>query len=322
MKLLYALMFLMMTASGFAEYGDGGYAGAFLRMGFEARSKALGDAFTAVPEGAVAGLYNPAMLPHLSTREVILSCSFLPLDRNLNYIGVALPIRPKARGKDGSAPLNAGISLGWVSAGVDNIDGRDGSGNHTSMLSNSEHAFYMSFAVSPTSFFSIGLSGKVLYNRIPDIAEEGGALTSTGFGIDVGAFLKPYQGVTLGLVVRDNMSKYSWNTDKVYERGTSTVYEFPRVVRLGAAYRIPRQWLLLVADYEISNVQNPRIHFGVELTWQHIGALRLGFDHDKPTLGLGLNINIWRHRTMLNYAVIPGLDALSPDHMFSWSVAF
>lgn len=312
----------MAATAAWAVNGDGGYAGAFLRMGFEARSKALGDAFTAVPEDAVAGMYNPALLPHLSGRQVIFASSFLPLDRNLNYIGVAIPIRPKAKRAGGAAPLNAGISLGWVNAGVNNIDGRDGSGNQTGMLSNSENAFYMSFALSPTPIFSIGVSGKVLYNRIPDIAQQGGALTSSGFGIDVGAYVNPYPGMTLGLVVRDNMSKYSWNTDKVYDRGTSTIYKFPRVIRLGAAYRIPQQWLLLVADYETSDVQNPRFHFGVELTWQQIGALRLGFDHDKPTFGLGVNIHLFGKSTMLNYAILPGLDTLSPDHMASWSVNF
>ena len=319
---LYAIILVTAASTAFAAHGDGGYAGAFLRMGFEARSKALGDAFTAVPEGAVAGLYNPALLPHLKNRQAILSYSFLPLDRNLNYIGIALPIRPKAKGVSGSAPLNAGISLGWVNAGVNNIDGRDGSGNRTGMLSNSENAFYMSFAISPTPILSFGVSGKVLYNRIPDIAEGDGALTSSGFGIDFGAYLNPYPGLMLGLAVRDNMSKYSWNTDKVYERGTSTIYKFPRVVRLGAAYRIPQQWLLVVADYETSDVQNPRFHFGVELTYQQIGALRFGLDRDKPTFGLGVNINVLGKRTMLNYAILPGLDTLSPDHMASWAFEF
>jgi hypothetical protein len=319
---LSAIILGMTATSTFAANGDGGYAGAFLRMGFEARSKALGDAFTAMPEGAVSGMYNPALLPHLKTRQVIVSYSFLPLDRNLNYIGIAIPIRPKAKGADGSSPLNAGISMGWVNSGVNNIDGRDGSGNHTGMLSNSENAFYMSFAISPTPILSIGVSGKVLYNRIPDIAEENSALTSNGFGIDVGAYLNPYPGLMLGLAIRDNMSKYSWNTDSVYDRGTSTIYKFPRAVRLGAAYRIPKQWLLFVADYETSDVQNPRFHFGVEMTYQQIGALRLGMDHDKPTFGLGVNIEILGKRTMLNYAIIPGLDTLSPDQMASWSFDF
>lgn len=321
-KVFFILMITMATRHGFTANGDGGYAGAFLRMGFEARSKALGDAFTAVPEGAVAGIYNPATLPNMNARQAILSTSFLPLDRNLNYIGFAMPIRPRAKSEDGPAPLNAGLAVGWINAGVDNIDGRDRSGNHTDMLSNSENAFFMSFALKPSKYFSIGLSGKILYNRIPDIADEGGALTSSGFGIDIGAYSNPYPGLMLGVVLRDNMSKYSWNTDKVYERGTSTVYEFPKTVRAGVAYRIPQQWLLLVTDLETSDVQNPRYHVGAEFQYKELGAVRAGLDHDSPTFGFGFYFKLFGKQTVLNYAFMPGLEALSPDHVLSWTFDF
>ena len=320
MKIL--LIFLLMTAGLIASTGaDGGYAGAFLRMGFEARTKALGDAFVAVPEGAVAGIYNPATLPHLSARQAVASLSFLPLDRSLDYLGVAVPIRPQATGKSGQ-PLNAGVMIGWIHAGTGDIDGRDFAGNHTQDLSNSEHAFFMGFSVSPAPWLGIGLSGKILHNRIPDIAEQGGALTSNGFGIDLGVFAKPFKDLTLGAVLRDDNSKYIWNTDKVYERGSSTTYKFPRVFRLGAAYRIPQQWLLLVADWESSDVLNPRYHFGAEATFQQLAALRIGWDHDKPTFGLGFTLEIWGKMMGMNYAFVPGLEALSPDHVVSWTVDF
>ncbi|MBN1559768.1 hypothetical protein JW998_05930 [candidate division KSB1 bacterium] len=325
MKKTILVLLLFGAHISFAAHGDGGYAGAFLRLGFEARGTALGDAFTAVPEGAAAAIYNPATLPNLSGRQVILATSFLPLDRHLNYIGFAMPIRPQADGDDAplkGKPLEAGIAIAWINAGVDNIDGRDQSGNHTASLSNSENAFLMSFALKPSPWVSLGISAKVLYNRIPDIAEENGALTSSGFGIDIGAFSNPYPGLMLGLVLKDNMSKYSWNTDKVYERGTSTVYKFPRIVRAGAAYRIPQQWLLLVADLESSNVQNARVHLGVEFAHQQIGALRVGLDHDTPTFGLALYAKLFGKQSVFSYAFMPGLQALAPDHVVSWTFDF
>jgi hypothetical protein len=321
-KWIFVISLICFFGSLAAETGDGGYAGAFLRMGFEARSKALGDAFVAVPEGAVAGIYNPALLPHLPARQAVVSLSFLPLDRNLDYIGVAFPIHPKTVSASGARPLNAGIMIGWIHAGVDNIDGRDSAGNHTQDLSNSEHAFFMGFSVSPLPWLSIGLSGKVLYNRIPDIAEQGGALTSNGFGVDFGLFAQPLKNFSVGMTFRDNMSKYTWNTDKVYELGTSTVYKFPRVLRTGLAYRIPQQWLLLVADMETSDVQNPRYHVGAEATIQQIGAVRLGWDHNKPTFGLGIKTTVFGKTAALNYAFVPGLEALSPDHVVSWAIDF
>ena len=151
-KFIFIFTLFAVSTTFASSEGDGGYAGAFLRMGFEARTKALGDAFTAVPEGAVAGIYNPATLPNLNSRQAILSTSFLPLDRNLNYIGFAMPIRPKLKSGGKAQPLEAGLAVGWINAGVDNIDGRDRSGNHTGDLSNSENAFFMSLleALLPT----------------------------------------------------------------------------------------------------------------------------------------------------------------------------
>jgi len=318
----FALFLILYIPTLWASPGDGGYAGAFLRMGFEARTKALGDAYTAVPEGAVAGIYNPATLPNLTSRQAILSFSFLPLDRTLDYVGFATPLAPKAKNGESGQPLEAGLAVGWIHAGVKNIDGRDGSGNHTEYLSNSENAFFMSFALKPSQYLSIGVSGKILYNRIPGITEDNGALTSSGFGLDIGVYSNPLPGLSIGIALKDNLSKYSWNTDSVYERGTSTTYEFPRIVRAGAAYRIPRQWLLVVADLETSDVQNPRYHIGAEFTAKELGALRIGLDHDTPSFGFGLYLQIFGKLATLNYAFTPGLEALTPEHVVSWMFDF
>jgi len=317
--ILVLFMSVLFALQAFARPGDGGYAGAFLRMGLGARAKALGDAYSAIPEGAVAGFYNPALLPHLQERQLVASYSFLTLDRNFDYIGFAMPLNPKADPDKEGNPLKAGLALGWVHAGVDNIYGTDGSGNHTMDFSNSEHAFYLSFALSPFEKFSIGINGKVLYNQIPDIEKDDGALTSTGFGIDIGAFYSPVNNLTLGLVLRDNMSKYSWNTDTVYERGTSTVNKFPKVTRAAIAYRIPQQWLLLTAELEDSDKQNPRYHYGMELSSAKIGALRFGLDDNSPTFGLGLKVKILGKTSMINYAFIISQDAPGSDHIFSWA---
>lgn len=321
MKKLVAILLLSLMASGVSSEGDGGYAGAFLRMGIGARAKAMGDANTAVPQGAMSGLYNPALLPHLDHREAMVSFAFLPLDRKLDFVGFAMPLKPKSDSEEGN-PLQAGLALAWVHAGVDNIDGRDGSGNDIGTFSNSEHAFYLSFAISPAPMLSIGLSGKVLYNRFPGIAQEDAAVTSTGFGMDVGAFLTPIRNLMIGAVIRDNMSKYTWNTDKLWERGTSTTYKFPKVMRGAVAYRIPSEWLLVSAEVENSKEQNPRYHFGAELSNKHLGALRLGWDDGAPTFGLGFSAQLFGRQTGLHYAFVAADEAPRSDHIFSWTFVF
>ncbi len=316
-KILILFCITFFAGQLLAKDGDGGYAGAFLRMGMGARAKAMGDAYTAVPEGAVAGFYNPALLPHLKNRQLSLSFAFLPLDRKLDYVGYAQSLQP---GKDeDEQPFKAGFAAAWVHAGTDNIDGRDSNGNHTTYFSNSENAFYLSFAISPSSILSFGVSGKVLYNRFPNVENDDGALTSTGFGMDFGAFLTPIPNVMCGLVIKDHMSKYSWNTDNVWDRGTSTVNNFPKTTRFGVACRIPQQWLLISADVENSKEQNPCYHVGCELSYLDIGAIRIGFDENYPTFGIGLSGNILGVRANVNYAFVDTGDAPGQDHIFSWT---
>ncbi len=312
------LILLLLSGTVLAENGDGGYAGAFLRMGMGARAKALGDAYSAVPEGAIAGFYNPALLPHLKERQLIASYAFLSLDRNLDYVGYAQSLDPPSiNGRKN--PLKAGVSFAWVHAGVDNIYGTDGSGNHTQDYSNAEHAFYLSFAVSPHKKFSVGISGKVLYNRMPGLEIDDGALTSTGFGMDVGAYFSPIHNLTFGLVLRDNMSKYTWNTDNVFDRGTSITNVFPKVTRAAVAYRIPQEWLMVTAEVEDSEEQNPRYHFGAELMRAGLGALRVGMDDGMPTFGMGLVFQVFNKTTMIDYAFASNDYDIGTDHIFTWS---
>jgi hypothetical protein len=304
-----------------ARNGDGGYAGAFLRMAFGARAQALGDAYSAIPEGAMAGMYNPALLPHLRHRQLTLSYGHLPLDRSTSYVGFAMPLQQK-QSDDGVKLLKAGFSLAWLRAGVDNIDGRDMSGNSIGSFSNSEDAFYFSFAMAPLQTLSIGISAKVLYNRMPNLANDNSAVTSKGFGIDIGAYYSPIKDLALALVLRDTNSKYTWNTDKLWDRGTSTTNEFPCVLRAAAAYRIPQKWLLVIAELEDSKQQNPRIHVGAEFSYQEIGAVQLGLDDLRPCFGLQFGAYVFNRRTTLNYAYVFPDEGPGADHLFTWGFEF
>jgi hypothetical protein len=320
MKQLLMIMICctLQVPSLWAEQGDGGYAGAFLRLGIGARARALGDAHTAIPEDAVAGIYNPALLPHLESRYLTFSTAFLSLDRHVDFIGYAQSVQPGS--EEDKAPLKAGFMLAWIKSGVDEIDGRDFNGRSTGELSHSEHAFYLSFALNPHPMLSIGVSGKVLYSRFPNMDRENNAVSATGFGIDVGGYLTPISGLHLGLVLRDNLSKYEWNTDSVYERGTSTVNHFPQVLRAAIAYRIPQKWLLITGEMENSDQQNPRVHLGSEFSLSNVGCLRIGWDDSFPTFGLGLMFSVWGHHTIIDYAYAAVENAPRADHIFSWSL--
>jgi len=319
---IYLLILMIGAGTLMASEGDGGYAGAFLRMGIGARAKSLGDAVTALPEDAFAGVYNPAMLTQLKGRNAAISSALLPLDRHLDYIGFAMPLRPKADPESGRRPMRAGLAVAWIRAGVDQIDGRDFSGNHTQDYSYGENAFFLSFALSPMEKFSFGLSGKVLYCRFPGLNGDNSTLSSSGFGVDLGAFYHPVEPLTLGLVLRDQISKNTWNTEKLWERGTSTVDKYPKTLRAAFTCRTPWRWLLLAGDYEDSHETNPRYHAGAEATLPQVGALRLGLDHDHLTFGLGVFVKLLGAQVSVNYAYAAPTVEPGADHIFSWHFVF
>lgn len=316
-----ASLLMLLACSAVASDGDGGYAGAYLRMGIGARAKSMGDAFSAVAEDAFAGVYNPALLPHLSGRQAALSYAFLPLDRKLDYIGYAQPLRPKSEEGEERAPLSAGFALAWIHAGVGGIEGRDLAGNYTQEYSFSENAFFLSFALSPAERLSFGVNGKILYGRMPGLNNDESAITSMGLGVDFGAYYALFKDLSLAVVLRDNLSKYTWNTEKVWERGTSVNDKFPRTTRLAVAYRPPMQWLLLTAETEDSKQQNPRYHFGAEASWRDVGALRLGLDDGQLVFGLGIAMQVYGKRMGLSYAYAAPGDAPRADHIFSWNLS-
>jgi len=311
---LVVLSFLVMITPLLAEEGTGGYAGAFLRMGLGARPKALGGAFTAVAEGSYAGYYNPGALPRNNYKELSFSYRTLALDRKFSYIGLVIPLTPKAA--SGERPFNAGLHVGWINAGVDNIDGRTSSGEHYDTFSNSENAFSFGFAVQPIKFISVGFCAKVLYNRFPKLTRDDAALTAKGFGFDFGLMLNPITPLTGGTQIKDIRSKNTWNTESVFERGTTTYDEFPNILRLGIAYRLLNDRLLLAADFQDNKKQDAKIHFGTEFIPYKNISLRVGLDDIEPTFGFGYLFKIWKLDTILDYAYVSDEIAPSGEHNF------
>ena len=316
----HLLLTLIISGSVFSLLfaGDyGGYAGAFLRMGLGARPKALGGAFTAIAEGNYAGYYNPGGLPRNNYRELSLSYRALSLDRQLGYAGIVIPLTPKT--KTGKKAFNAGLHLGWIYAGVDNIDGRNSRGEHYGSFSNSENAFTFGFAIQPMSMLSLGFTTKILYSRFPRMTLQDESLTSKGLGFDVGALVTPLPGLSLGIVVKDLRSKNSWNTENVWDRGTTTYDEFPTILRVGIAYRLLADQLLLAADFEDNKKQPGKLHLGIEYSPLKTLFLRAGISSTEPAFGFGYLFKIWRFNSALDYAYAADEVAPAGEHIFSWS---
>jgi hypothetical protein len=359
-----------------SDAGRGGQAGAFLRLGAGARAMAMGGGTSALADDATAGYYNPAGLAFLEGKHVGFTLNSMALDRTLSCAGYAQsfgttrtetrnyrpdfgpigehdtdPETDTATATDGDSvavsagqrkPMQAGFSIAWLGAGVDDIDGRDYDGNHTRKYSNWENAFYFSFAIKPNSVLSLGFSAKLLWSTFPRLTDTGKAMSATGLGFDLGAMVRPVPSVTLGVSIHDLRSRYTWDSQKMYERGSQTIARFPVGFSAGAAWRGFSGRILATAGMEqyktvLENgsrfepaalsagiqaepVRGVFVRAGIRGGMQ--GGLRSGPRDGELTFGLGVSRTVFSKRTELDYAFVPDPVAPRGNHVFSWSLVF
>ena len=316
-KSFFLFFLFIFVANLFAQ---GGYAGAFLRMGVAARSEAMGRAYVAMVEGNESAFFNPASVAMLQRRELNLSYRPLQLDRSFAYIGLGLPIRPKA--DSSGRAMNGGLSVSWIHAGVDNIDARDSDGEKYSSLSTAENAFGLSFALQPHPRAAIGLGLRVAMNRFNGVTQKRGKLSSSSFGFDLGALLEPIAGVRLGVAAKNLNLKYSWNTQEVYERGTTNFDKFPKAVSAGVAISRLAPWLTLAADYEKREFRDGVLHLGALASLRDLVQIRLGMNESRPTFGAGYNFGLFGKKSELHYAFVTHPENVDSDHVFGWAFVF
>jgi hypothetical protein len=310
----FAGMTLLLVSSLAFAQSNGGYAGAFLRMGLGAEAIAQGDAFTARANNGFAGYYNPAGLPHLTKRHFAVSYSNLALDRSFNFVGLSFPLKP-----------TAGVAVGWINAGVNNIDGRDFDGEHYGDLEFAENAFTFAFANRFSKYVSAGVGVKILYDLFPRMLEEDKSLKATGVGFDFGALVKPSKYFQIGLQARDINAKYGWDSSQYWNQGMSKNDKFPTLAKCGIAI-FPYQRVSAEYDLEMSSQEVFEHHFGFEYSVdfkpEHNFALRTGLDQDCPTFGLGYDMVLGKLQAKLDLAYI--MENISPEDtmIFSWSLLF
>jgi len=316
-KSFFLFFFFFLFANSFAQ---GGYAGAFLRMGIAARSEAMGRAYVAMVGGNESAFFNPASVAMFQQRELNTSFRPLSLDRSFAYIGIGLPIHPKA--DSSGRALNGGLSLSWIHAGVNNIDARDSDGEKYASLASAENAFNLSFALQPHPRAAIGIGLRVVMNRFTGVTQDNGNLSSNSFGFDLGALIEPVEGIRVGFAARNLNLKYSWNTQDVYERGTTNFDKFPRAVSAGVAISRIMPWLTLAADYEKRQFRDGALHIGALASYRNFVQVRLGLNESQPTLGAGYVFGLFGKKSELHYAFVTHPESVDSDHVFGWAFLF
>lgn len=317
------LLLIMITSITLHAEGNGGFAGAFLRVGLGARALAMGNAQVANPENGYGGYYNPAGMPYLPKKTFSISYSAMSLDRRFNYIGLATPLKPFA-----------GVSAGWIHSGVRDIRAYDSRGEDVGSIDHGLHAIYLSFGFKilamlqqsgqfkglPSDLISIGISMKYLREGLDDNDEF--KYTGKGFGIDLGVLVKPHTKFAIGYQLKDLNSKLESNTNDIFERGSTLQNKFPVTQKLGIFYDTPLDWASVAYDFEWSDAGEEKHHFGAELV-SKIASGRLGYDNNHFTFGGGLEFKMVKRLYMvLDYAFLDDVEDEGISHVFSWQFLF
>ena len=272
-KLLLIAIALSLTAAEAQAQA----AGAFSRMGFGARGVAMSNALVADASGHASPYYNPALAPFIPQQSLDASAALMTLDRELQFLQFATPLRPRA-----------GIAVGLIHAAVSDIDGRDGSGYHTQTFSTDEYAVFIAFGVRMASRVTAGL-GLQFFRA--DYFE--GVEPVNSIGLDLGLNVEVTEAFRLGMAVDDVLARYSWDTsDLLGSSGRTTSDRFPTRLRLGGSYYLLGRQLLLTAEYESSFTSSevatravrligdtPREFFERERLTLHDSRLRFGAEY-------------------------------------------
>ena len=214
---------LAVVAGGVGAPAQAQGPGAFARMGMGARSLAL-PAQVADRSGLASPYLNPALAPFQPAQGVELSAGLLAFDRQWEAVQVAAPLRPRS-----------GFAGGVVHGGVDNIDGRDASGQPTDgtaedgTFSSDEYAFFAAFGIELSDRVSGGVGLRLYRNELLR-----GVSAPTAIGVSLGLSAQVTRRLALGVAVDDLFARYEWNTSGPVP-ASATDY-FPTRVRGGAAY--------------------------------------------------------------------------------------
>ena len=309
--LLLALTVPALWAGGPAT---GGYAGAFARLGADARSGALAGALLADINAGHLALTNPASMVYVQRRELGLSYMALPLDRTLQGLSLATGLPP-----------SAAVGISYLRAGDSNILARNSIGEPGDLLTYAESMVVLSFANRMSPSFSVGLNAK-------DLIVNLGAEDARGFGLDLGVLYHRPGGLNLALRVQNVTGAVSWRVaasqgERVY------VDDLPTIVSVGA--RIPWRHFTFFGQTDVifpkfrSNekivyeLPFPVFKLAVEdIFWERY-FVRGGLDHTTPTAGVGVRYSVRRPQdSRVDYSLSLGKAGEGLGHLFTWLFSF
>jgi hypothetical protein len=296
-----------------AQLGPTGPGATFLKIIPDARTAALAGCGVALDSLDANTYYNPANVTFGPAMAATWTHDhWLGDDMSVDHAGVAY--RPN--GRLGIAANVQYFQISFVST--------DEGGRVTWTTRWYDVAPSISAACRLGPAFSAGLTVKAIYQRV---AWSGGrVLDFLTSACDAGVQYRPLDAVTLGLAVA--------NLGPIIGNHTAPGYYLPRVARFGFAIRPSLPGLIsatLVSDvsrnlYPAGSNSDPwHLNAGLELGFQHLAFVRLGYWYDHSLKGLTWGVGLEQRGIRIDVGVDsdiydPVLRYRSVRFQFSWHV--
>ena len=267
--LLCALTVLCGPAAEALASSDAGSPGAFLRFGSSARSLALGGAVAAIGDDAATAYWNPAGLSQLRTMELTAMNATLFMDTRYNFVSFGLP----SEGKGVFAFSGTFTTSGEFQRATDMFDMDE-------TFSEKEGIFSLSYARGGPRL-GWGLSVK-------SVTQDIGGSSGSGFGADVGIYLRPDRRMSLGLSMQ-NLLQPELTLEETPEK-------LARTLRGGTCLHFFNNRFLVLADLVKTDYMDLDFQGGMEAWPMRQLCLRGGYDtvREQSSFGAGVCWQNWQ----------------------------
>ena len=294
MKRLIILITVFLAGS--VQAGSNGFPS--LKMGTDARSGALGMAYTAMANDGSGGYWNPAGLAGINGSDLILSVQKWIEGVRSEFFGLAW----------GGEKHGIGIHLLYTQ--VDDIEYRVGpSPQPLSTFSSHELVAGISYARTVYRKLSFGITVKGLYEKI--FINE-----ALGVAIDAGFLLEVYKkGLRIGGVIQNIGYTSPMQQESI---------QLPFLGKLGLA--LPLRFVgcrwLFIADCVKERGYPFHLHAGMEFGWRQIVFLRFGFQNGYETRGFSCGAGVVWGKYRLEHNYMPLGHGLGDSHRITIGICW
>jgi len=283
--------------------GAAGGAAAFLEAGEGARALAMGSAFTANSDDPSVPYWNPAATAYINQMVVSTMVSLMTMDMQSNFFNLIYP-------------TNTGnFAINWINFSVGGIEGRSADTEAFTTLSDTENAFFATYAKEITKGFSAGGNLKIISWNLA-------GTSSFGISCDAGFMIRPMPVLQFGVMFQDLANFLNWST--------GTTEQIPLDMKIGTKVDALPGMLSISLDAEENQFDGVTLRSGAEATFFSMVFVRAGGYYDiksyesNYTLGGGIKCRIANFLVQFDYAFLNEaiLGQNEFDHKFSLAVYF